>query len=156
VHVRAEGIEFISGPPLSRLKDGRSLRLQLDLSAAEAEAGAFAPLAQPRFVLSYDLWEERFAVARTDVPRSISHLTARDAEAWCMEQLALPFATFTARVTATPFWIRVTHRLEDDDPDKHDADDSGLSIRGLIDRFSRRQPAGGWMETVTSGPLRLE
>jgi hypothetical protein len=156
VHAREDGVEFITGTPLARLKDGRSLRLQLDLSAGGAQAGPFVPLAQPQFVLSYDLWEERFAVARTDVPRSISHLTAPDAEAWCIEQLAVPIATFTARVTTSPFWVRLTHKLEDDDRDKPDADDSGLSIRGLIDRFSRRQPAGGWTETVTSGPLRLD
>ena len=154
LHVRASGIEFIAGAPLARLKDGRSIRVELEASLAPAEGGPFGTPAQARVVLSYDLWEERYAASRIDVPRSISHLAARDAEAWCLEQLALPIAAVPT--LRAPFWLRVTYRLQDDDQPAGGQDPGGFTLRGLIDRFSRRTAAEVWAETIVSGPIRIE
>jgi hypothetical protein len=155
VYIRAAGLEFISGQPLARLKDGRTIRLDLDAALGPAASGPFVAIAQPRFVLSYDLWEERFAVTRTDIPRSISHLTARDAEAWCLEQLAVPFSVFHTRSADMPFRVRLEYRLQDEEL-QPSADDRGITLRGLIDRLSRRQSSNAWMNIVVSGPLRLQ
>jgi len=155
VNVRASGVEFITGTALARLKDGRSLRLELDVAVASAQAGPYVAQAQPRFGVSYDLWEERFAVTRTDQPRSLSHVTARDAEAWCLEQAAIPVAAISPR-SAAPFWIRLAYRLIDEERRTADEAGAGLTLRGLIDRLSRRQSADTWSDTIVSGPLRLE
>ena len=155
VNVRASGVEFITGTALARLKDGRSLRLELDVAVASAQAGHYVAQAQPRFGVSYDLWEERFAVTRTDQPRSLSHVTARDAEAWCLEQAAIPVAAISPR-SAAPFWIRLAYRLIDEERRTADEAGAGLTLRGLIDRLSRRQSADTWSDTIVSGPLRLE
>jgi len=156
VYVRTAGVEFITGTALARLKDGRSLRLDLDVALASAQAGPYVAQAQPRFGVSYDLWEERFAVTRTDRPRSLSHVTARDAEAWCLEQLTIPVAALSSQAASVPFWIRLTYRLIDDEGRTADASGGGLTLRGLIDRLSRRQAADTWSDTIVSGPLRLE
>jgi hypothetical protein len=154
LHVRASGIEFITGAPLVRLKDGRSIRVALEAATAPAEGGPFDVRAQAQAVLSYDLWEERFAVSRVDVKRSISHLAARDAEAWCLEQLAFPLSVLRSQSAA--FWIRLTYRLQDEDQPSERDDQGGFTLRGLIDRFSRRAGAEVWADTVVSGPIRIE
>lgn len=156
VYVRTAGVEFITGTALARLKDGSALRLELDVALASEQAGPYVAQAQPRFGVSYDLWEERFAVTRTDRPRSLSHVTARDAEAWCLEQLAIPVAAISSRAAAAPFWLRLTYRLSDEERRTADAAGAGLTLRGLVDRLSKRQAADTWSDTIVSGPLRLE
>jgi hypothetical protein len=156
VRVRTAGVEFITGTALARLKDGRALRLELDLSLAFEQAGPYVAQAQPRFGVSYDLWEERFAVTRTDTPRSLSHVTARDAEAWCLDQMAIPVAAISSRTPSGPFWLRLSYHLTDEERQTADADGAGLTLRGLIDRLSRRQAADTWSDTIVSGPLRLD
>ena len=92
VHVQAPGFRFIYGEPLARLKDGLTVRVDLEIGVL-AGPGAAAAAAQSRqtFVLSYDLWEERFAVTvSAHRSRSVSHLTAAAAEAWCIQQLTVP------------------------------------------------------------------
>ena len=55
--------------------------------------GAVVAQARQSFNLSFDLWEERFAVTRVGTPpRSVSHLRSREAEAWCLEHLTVPRA----------------------------------------------------------------
>ena len=64
LHVRASGLGFISGPVLDRLQDGRSVRVDFDLIVLEKPNGAVVTRAQQSFNLSFDLWEQRFAVTR--------------------------------------------------------------------------------------------
>jgi len=47
VYVRTAGVEFITGTALARLKDGRSLRLELDVAVASAQTGPYLAQAQP-------------------------------------------------------------------------------------------------------------
>jgi hypothetical protein len=91
LQVRAPGIHFIAGGPLARLKDGQSVRVELALNILPRQGANAVAQRRDVFVLSYDLWEERFAVAVSGTPsRTISHLTPADAEAWCFQQLAIP------------------------------------------------------------------
>ena len=62
VAVRAPAFTFIKGDPLVRLKNGRSVRVELDLAVLPRPGDPAAARSQQVFVLSYDLWEERFAV----------------------------------------------------------------------------------------------
>ncbi len=91
VTVRAPGFDFIKGEPLDRLKDGRSVRVDLELDVLPGPGGAAAAQGRQTYVLSYDLWEERFAVTLVGPPpRSIAYLTSVAAETWCLEQLTVP------------------------------------------------------------------
>ena len=138
VRVQAPGFRFIKGEPLARLKDGRSVRVDLELRVL-AGPGATAAAAQSRqtFVLSYDLWEERFAVTLAGTgSRSVSHLTAAAAEAWCLEQLTVPVSALGS-LRSQPFWIRLESRVLDGE--SAGREDEGLTLRGLIDALSRRQ-----------------
>src|SRR6266545_553131 len=62
IHVAAPQLHFLSGKSLERLKNGAAVSFlsQLTLST---DANATVYRRRPeRFVVSYDLWEERFSV----------------------------------------------------------------------------------------------
>jgi hypothetical protein len=157
VSVIAPGFTFIKGEPLALLEDGRSLRIDLEL-AILPHAGA-ADIAQDRqtFILSYDLWEERFAATAAGTPsRSAEYLTSSAAETWCLEQLAVPVSAMGPAATA-PFWVRVGYRILD--PDRVATDDDGgrFTLQSLIDALSRRRRrASEWTDSVEAGPFRLQ
>jgi hypothetical protein len=91
-------VGFIAGPVLERLQDGRSVRVDFDLIVLEKPNGAIITRTQQSFNLSFDLWEQRFAVTRIGpMPRSISHLTARAAEDWCLDNVTVPSRRSAAR-----------------------------------------------------------
>jgi hypothetical protein len=155
LHVRASGFGFIKGPALDRLKDGRSLRVAFELGVLEKTGAPAMTSSRQSFILSYDLWEERFAVTQTGTPsRSISHLSAADAEAWSLERLMIPLSALGRLGGDRPFWIRLEYRVQDGDR-AADADDAGFTLRGLIDRLSRRSKAAEAKESIESGPFHL-
>lgn len=154
VGVRAPGFRFIDGEPLVRLKNGQSVRVELELSVlAEAGGPAAARRRQP-FIISYDLWEERFAVALPGSPaRAISHLSSTAAEAWCLQQLTVPITALGNLGRTLPFWIRLDYRVLNGSAPA-DRDDEGFTLRGLIEVFSRRQ-TGEVSRSIAAGPFRL-
>lgn len=90
----AEGsVRFLAGRPLEQLKVGAAVPfdLQLTLWSGSAVVGRAAG----RFVVSYDLWEERFSVAHLgpdgrNAAESARGQTAGDAESWCLRRLRVP------------------------------------------------------------------
>jgi hypothetical protein len=155
VRVQAPGFHFISGQPLARLKDGLTLRVELEIRVL-AGPGAAAAAAQSRqtFVLSYDLWEERFAATVSGTgSRSVSHLTAAAAEAWCIQHLAVPVGGLGSLRTQ-PFWIRLESRILNGKSDGRE--DEGLTLRGIIDTLSRRQASEKTSHSTEAGPFRVQ
>jgi hypothetical protein len=154
VQVRAPGFHFIAGESLARLKDGQSVRVDIDLSVLAKPGAAAAARRRQSYVLSYDLWEERFAVAVPGAPsRSISHLTSAAAEAWCLQQLTVPVSALGSLGHNLPFWIRLDSRLLNGGAPE--SAEGGLTLRGLIDVFSRRQ-TGAVSQSIEAGPFRIQ
>lgn len=154
VRARVERIGFIAGPVLARLKDGRSMRVNLELTIARSENSPPVASSKSVFQVSYDLWEERFSTTLTGaVPRSASHLTAAGSEAWCLDQLAIRTETLQSVGRGTLF-AQVTYAVRDEED--LEARQDTLSLRGLIDRLSRRDSGNEWHGTVRSGPVHLE
>ena len=107
------------------------------------------------FALSYDLWEERFAVTAVDArSQSVSHLVLAAAEAWCVEQLAIPLNALGALGRDLPFWIRLEHRILDGDGTSDPAE-SGYTLQALIDALSRRRKTESSPHALEAGPFRL-
>ena len=156
VVVRAPGFGFIKGETLVRLKDGRSVRVDLDLAVLPRPGEPAAAQARQTFVLSYDLWEERFAVTQVGPPsRSIAYLTSAGAEAWCLEQLTVPVSALGRLGRDLPFWLRLDYRVLDVDS-APPADGSGdFTLRGMIDALSRRRKAEAASHSIEAGPFRL-
>jgi hypothetical protein len=154
VRVQAPGFRFITGEPLARLKDGLTVRVELDIRVI-AGPGAATAAAHSRqvFVLSYDLWEERFAAAVSGTgSRSVSHLTAAAAEAWCIQQLSVPVSGLGA-LGGQPFWIRLESRILNGTNDGRE--DEGLTLKGIIDTLSRRQASEKAPHSAEGGPFRV-
>lgn len=155
VQVRAPGLRFIDGEPLARLKDGQSVRVDFHLSVLAKPGAAAAVQHRQTVVLSYDLWEERFAVTSSDAPsRSASHLTSAAAEAWCVEQLAFPVSSLGPLARNLPFWIRLEYRVRTDV--SAERDEGGLTLQGLIDLLSRRRKTGDVSHAIEAGPFRVK
>ena len=155
LRVRAPGLRFLSGEPLTRLKDGRSVRVELAAMVLAAPGKSPAAEARRIFSLSYDLWEERFAVSAVDArSQSVSHLMQAAAEAWCVEQLVIPISALGALGRDTPFWIRLEYRFLDGDGAPGETD-SGYTLQGLIDALSRRRRTEPIANSLEAGPFRL-
>jgi hypothetical protein len=157
LHVRAPSLTFIKGKALDRLEAGGSVRFDLALAVLSKPDGPVVVETRQSFNVSYDLWEERFAVVRIGTPpSSISHLTASDAEQWCLTRLTVAPAPLERRGPQAEFWIRLAYRVQNGaGAPGADAGDK-FSLRGLIDALSRRR--GGDEETealMHGGPFRL-
>lgn len=155
VRVRATGWSFLDGDPIARLKDGRTVRVELVLMALAGPGKPPVTAARQIFSLSYDLWEERFAaaIAGARAP-SVSHLTAAALEAWCVEQLAIPIASLGA-LHDQRFWMRLECRILDGDGASDPDDSGGLTLQRIIDVLSRRKKGESQARAVEGGPFRL-
>jgi hypothetical protein len=153
LRVRAPGLSLLKGEPVARLKDGRSVRVELAVMALPGPNKSPTATTRRIFALSYDLWEERFAVTTVGVrSQSVSHLPLAAAEAWCIEQMTIPLGALGRDV---PFWVRLEYRLLDSEADgTADASDSGYTLQSLIDAFSRRKKSESSPRTLEGGPFR--
>ena len=153
--IRAPGLGFVTGEPLARLKDGRSVRVELAAMVLPAPGKSVVATTRRIFALSYDLWEERFAVTTVEKrSQSVSHLALAAAEAWCVDQVAIPVNTLGGLGRDLPFWVRLEYRVLDSDPPA-DSKDSGYSLQGLIDALSRRRKTDSSTHALEAGPFRL-
>jgi hypothetical protein len=162
LRIRAAGISFLKGDPLARLKDGRSVRVELAAMVLPGPGKSPAATTRRIFALSYDLWEERFAVTTVGArSQSVSHLALAAAEAWCVEQLTIPVTALGTLSRDAPFWIRLEYHILDADVPS-DPSDSIYSLQALIDLLSRRRKtpstSSGQAESphvFEAGPFRV-
>ena len=156
LHVRAPDFRFLQGDVLMRLHDGRAERIDVRLDILARRDGPAAASAEQGFNVSFDLWEERFAVTRIgQPPRSVTHLTSTAAEAWCLDNVTVPVAALGA-ARAAPVWVRLTLRVHDDDPPpESDVEVMSLSMRRLIDALSLRRKPENPPRILEGGPFRL-
>ena len=153
--IAAQGFSFLAGDPLVRLKDGQSVRVELTATALSAPGGAEVATARRIFTLSYDLWEERFAVSTVEKrPESITHLTQSTAEAWCIDRLRIPVNALVNTGRDQPFWIRLEYRILDTEARANSAE-SGFTLQTLIDLLSRARKAESAPQVIQAGPFRV-
>jgi hypothetical protein len=153
--IRAPGLGFVTGEPLARLKDGRSVRVELAALVLPAPGKSPAAATRRIFALSYDLWEERFAVTTVEKrAESVSHLALAAAEEWCVEQLTIPIKALGSLGRDLPFWVRLEYRILDEEGTSDPAD-TRYTLGGLIDALSRRRKTDSSTHALESGPFRL-
>jgi hypothetical protein len=156
LRVKAPGFGIVQGQTLQRLKDGRSVRVELELTVLTGPSGR--ELAQTRqiFGLSFDLWDERFVVTRAGTPpRSMSFTKASDTDAWCVENVAVPIASFSRRDRTAQFWVRLAYRAQDPSASADSDPEPGFTLTGLIDKLSRKSQDSDVGASVEAGPFRL-
>ena len=153
--IRAQDFSFLEGDPLDRLEDGQSVRVELTVMVLPASGQPEVAAARRIFALSYDLWEERFAVTTVEKrPQSISHLALAAAEAWCIDQLSIPIKALGSLGRDRPFWIRLEHRILSTDSTSG-SEESGFTLQTLIDLLSRVRKTDSVPQTIEAGPFRL-
>lgn len=152
LHVSAPTLHFLAGKPLERLKDGVSVVYLSQLTLFRDDHVTPIRRVPDRFVVSYDLWEEKFSVTQLGgASRSTSHLSAAGAESWCLEGLAIGASGLPPD---RPFWLRLELRTADA-KDSTVAADQGISITRLIEILSRKSGGDQQQWTREAGPLRL-
>ena len=153
--IRAPGLSFLKGDPLARLKDGRSVRVELAAIVLPAPGKSVVATTRRIFALSYDLWEERFAVTTVDKrAQTVSHLALAAAEAWCVDQVSIPLNALGALGRDLPFWVRLEYRFLEEDTGSDPAD-ARYTLGALIDALSRRRKTDSSTHALEAGPFRL-
>ena len=152
LRLSAPQLHFLTGEPLERLHNGRSVTYVLTVSLKAQRGGPRRAGLTRQVVISYDLWEERFAAVRLDDPKSAaSHLTASAAEAWCIDLLSLPVGAAPANGT---FVVELECTLRDGDAQPAETP-SAATFTGLIDLLSRKARTAPPRWEAASLPVRL-
>jgi hypothetical protein len=155
LHVSAPSLHFLTGKPLERLKDAATVVFLSQLTLIGENHDVVFRRVPERFVVSYDLWEEKFSVTQLgSTPRSTAHvLSAPAAEAWCLEGLAI---SALGMAPDRPFWLQFELRTADQKDLASGVGEPGLNLRSLIELFSRKPGPDDPNWTREVGPLRLE
>lgn len=144
---------FFDESSLERLHNGAPVVFAVHLTLLTNSKGTVLARTAGRFAVSFDIWDEKFAVTRVGNPRSSkSHLAAAEAEAWCLESLVLSPAALSPD---TPFWIRLDVRTEGPSERPAPGDEGGFTLARLVDTFSRLRREGEVRRQAEAGPLRL-
>ncbi len=150
LHLSAPQFHFLEGRPLEQLHDGAAVSLIFTVTIEPPLGGGRWVHLRLRFVVSYDLGEEKFSVVLEGPPRrTASHLTGAAAEAWCLDNLLPMVASIPADRT---FVVKLQCSIVSDE-EPQSAEDSTLSR--LIDIFSRKGVAAPPRWELRSAPLRL-
>jgi hypothetical protein len=156
VRITGQAFRFLEGKPLESLRNGLSVAFDIQVSVLADSRQSVLRRSFERFVVSYDLWEERFSITRMRTTRaSASHLTARAAEEWCLDKLAIPA---TGLPHDKPVWFRVDVRAGAGRQPAQDEQesDTAFSLSSLIELFSRPvKPNSGMHWRAESEPVVL-
>jgi hypothetical protein len=155
LRISAPQIRFLTGKSLERLKNAANVSFVSLITLSLDYAANVVSRKVDRFVLSYDLWEEKFKATRLTPPSAtVERLSVPAAEAWCLDGLVpIPSAMNAAR----PFWIKLELRAEDPKEAASIVGEPGINLTRLVEIFSRpprNQQQQRWIESA--GPLRLQ
>ncbi len=157
LHIAAPGLDFLNGKALERLKDGASVAYIGQLTVTSSPNAVVADVRSvARFALSYDIWDEHFSVTRfgekPGLTRSISHLSARAAQTWCLDNLAVDPAILPAD---KPFYVQLDLRADDPRDQIGIIGEPGINITRLIEIFSRPVKSNQQRWLLNAGPFTL-
>jgi hypothetical protein len=134
--IQAPGLHWLQGRPLEQLHNGAAVTYVFSLTIHANQSAPPTTRLQIRFVISYDLWEERFSVVRADdAMQSESHLTAPAAESWCLSNLRIPLRSLPADRS---FMIRLECWTVENGNESGGDNPTVLTLSGLIELFSRK------------------
>ena len=155
----APRVHFLTGKPLERLRNASEVPFDFKITLWSGNRNHVYRELPARFVVSYDLWEEKFSVTKL-VPsrRTARHLTDTAAEAWCLQQMA---TDVTGIGPNEPLWARLEIRAQDGKDGaapfgRGNITDSGISLTSLIEILSRPAATTQPHWQVEAGPVTLE
>lgn len=153
IHVAAPGLHFLTGKPLERLRDAATVVFLSQLTVySDAYITPYRRIPE-RIIVSYDLWEEKFAVSIPGAAaRSQSHLGAQQAEEWVIDGLAI---SALGMDPTRQFWLKFELHTADRRDISKLVGDTGISVSSLIEMVTRHGGLDDSSFTLSSGPLRL-
>jgi len=164
LHIAAPRVHFISGSSLERLKNGSAISYDFQLTLSSGSRANVMNRTIQRFVVSYDLWEEKYSVIKLrpslrgpaapppNERRSASHLSSEAVEAWCVDNIALPLAGVSS---TEQLWVRLEIRTSDQSDPPSLFGESGVALSRLIEIFSRPARSDQQHWSAEAGPIRL-
>lgn len=159
IQISAPQFHFLAGRALDRLHNGATVPFDFQLSVWVEDRTHLHGRSQERYIVSYDLWEDRFSVvSQVKSPRkSVSRLTAAAAEAWCLDHISVPVSGLGPD---EKLWVHLEVRAGEPREassifGRGSLGESGISLTKLIEIFSRppHQQQAHW--SLEAGPLRL-
>ncbi|MBS1830268.1 MAG: hypothetical protein JST93_33510 [Acidobacteria bacterium] len=148
-------LQFLTGRSLDSVRNGRAVPFDFQLSLMRGTLTAARTI--ERFTISYDLWEEKFSVARLSrdqsSSRQVSHLSQEDAAAWCFDNISVPTAALDPD---TPYTVHVEVRAGDGRTSSAWLSEPGVSLTTLIEIFSRPARTQQQKWNLQAGPIRLK
>lgn len=143
-------LRFVGTEVLQRLRNGIAVNYVFKVGISSSRISKPTSESIYRFVISYDIFEEKFAVSRIEPnPRSITHLSEAAAEQWCLDSIAVPVGALPADQS---FWVTMEYQTVEPKA----ATDSSESIIGqLIDVFSKKAQREESRGTVIGGPFSV-
>ncbi len=153
VYVAAPQLHFLTDRVLERLHNGAAVRFHFQLVAVSNSGGRPIAEVSDLFVVSFDLWEERFSVVQSALPRrAASHLSSTSAEVWCLENLPLPVSSLAEE---KPVILKLDIRADESADELAAENNPGISLAGLIDIFSRKSKEKPLRWFAVSDSIRL-
>ena len=155
----APRLHFLVGKPLERLRNAGEVPFDFKITLSSGVRSHVFRENAARFVVSYDLWEEKFSVTKLAIPRRTArHLADAAAEAWCLREMSMDIAGLSP---TEPLWARLEIRAGDSKDGglpfgRGNITDSGISLTSLIEIFSRPAAVTQPHYTVETGPVTLD
>ena len=137
LRVNAPNLEFLTGKPLERLMDGKTVGYLGQLTVLSGYDRTVQSRSVAHFAFSYDIWTERFKVTLIS-PGLTAHpsqknLTRNAAQAWCLDRLRIDMARLPSN---GPLFVRLEIRSEDPKETEGIVGEPGISLSRLIELFS--------------------
>ncbi len=154
--VSAPQFNFLKeGPALLRLKNGTPVAYDFHLALWVGSKSTVYRRSFERFVVSYDLWEEKFSVTGLRTPRpTASGLGPVEVAAWCLRHLSLPSVELSGRPL---YWLRLDVAPAEKRPSGSTLQEpTAIDLKQIVEWFSRPRRAGENRWTLEAGPLRAQ
>ena len=155
----APRLHFLVGKPLERLRNASEVPFDFKITLWSGTRSHLLREVPARFVVSYDLWEQKFSVTKLVNPRRTArNLTDTAAEAWCLHEMSMDVTGVGAN---DPLWARLEIRAQDSKETglpfgRGNITDSGISLTSLIEILSRPAAVTQPHWTVETGPVTLD
>jgi hypothetical protein len=155
----APRVHFLVGKPLERLRNASEVPFDFKITLWSGTRNHLLREAHARFVVSYDLWEQKFSVTKlVPLRRTARNLSDTAAEAWCLQQMS---QDVTGVGPNELLWAHLEIRAEDGKETglpfgRGNITDSGISLTSLVLIFSRPAATAQPHWNVETGPVTLD
>jgi hypothetical protein len=161
LELSAPHVHFLAGKPLDLLHNAASVPFNFNVTLWSGNRNHVYSRNFDQFVISYDLWDEKFKVVKTQSPvGKMEHLTKTAAELWCFDQMSMDL---TGVGGSEPLWVRLEIRAEDGKDGglfgrggRGSVSDAGISLSNLIEIFSRPAQQQSHWGPYDIGPFTVD